>query len=277
MKRTKPIKLSDIVLTALSILIAILFLTPIVWSLACSLKTEGMKITTAFDWFAPPYTFENYPSVIFGSSVSTWLVNSMFNAAMSVLLTIVVTSLAAYPIAKLEFKGKSWLFLFFTIGLIVPGEATIVPLFITTNQLGLLDSYAGMILPSVAVSMNLIIISAFFKGIPNEMIEAAKIDGANHWIIYSHIIIPLAKTVLVTVSIFAFMASWNNYLWPLLCAINDSMFTLPVGIPTFAGTYTVDYVRPMTANMVASIPAIILYLIFEKRIVKGVTLSGIKG
>jgi len=277
MKRTKPIKFSDIVLTALSILIAILFLTPIAWSLACSLKTEGMKITTAFDWFAPPYTFENYPSVIFGSSVSTWLVNSMFNAAMSVLLTIVVTSLAAYPIAKLEFKGKSWLFLFFTIGLIVPGEATIVPLFITTNQLGLLDSYAGMILPSVAVSMNLIIISAFFKGIPNEMIEAAKIDGANHRIIYWHVIIPLAKTVLVTVSIFAFMASWNNYLWPLLCAINDSMFTLPVGIPTFAGTYTVDYVRPMTANMVASIPAIILYLIFEKRIVKGVTLSGIKG
>jgi multiple sugar transport system permease protein len=236
-----------------------------------------MKITTAFDWFAPPYTFENYPSVIFGSSVSTWLVNSMFNAAMSVLLTIVVTSLAAYPIAKLEFKGKSWLFLFFTIGLIVPGEATIVPLFITTNQLGLLDSYAGMILPSVAVSMNLIIISAFFKGIPNEMIEAAKIDGANHWIIYWRVIIPLAKTVLVTVSIFAFMASWNNYLWPLLCAINDSMFTLPVGIPTFAGTYTIDYVRPMTANMVASIPAIILYLIFEKRIVKGVTFSGIKG
>lgn len=277
MKRTKPIKLSDIVLTALSILIAILFLTPIAWSLACSFKTEGMKITTAFDWFLPPYTFENYPSVIFGSSVSTWLVNSLFNASMSVLLTIVVTSLAAYPIAKLEFKGKSWLFLFFTIGLIVPGEATIVPLFITTNQLGLLDSYAGMILPSVAVSINLIIISAFFKGIPNEMIEAAKIDGANHWIIYSHIIIPLAKTVLVTVSIFAFMASWNNYLWPLLCAINDSMFTLPVGIPTFAGTYTVDYVRPMTANMVASIPAIILYLIFEKRIVKGVTLSGIKG
>ena len=277
MKRTKPIKPSDIILTALSILIAILFLTPIAWSLACSLKTEGMKIATAFDWFAPPYTFENYPSVIFGSSVSTWLVNSMFNAAMSVLLTIVVTSLAAYPIAKLEFKGKSWLFLFFTIGLIVPGEATIVPLFITTNQLGLLDSYAGMILPSVAVSMNLIIISAFFKGIPNEMIEAAKIDGANHWIIYWRVIIPLAKTVLVTVSIFAFMASWNNYLWPLLCAINDSMFTLPVGIPTFAGTYTIDYVRPMTANMVASIPAIILYLIFEKRIVKGVTLSGIKG
>jgi multiple sugar transport system permease protein len=277
MKKTKNFKPIDIVLTAISILIACIFLTPIVWSLACSLKTEGMKITSALDWFAPPYTFENYPSVILGSSVSTWLINSMFNASMSVILTILVTSLAAYPIAKLEFKGKSWLFLFFTVGLIVPGEATIVPLFIITNQLGLLDSYAGMILPSVAVSLNLIIISSFFKGIPNEMIEAAKIDGANHWIIYFRVVMPLAKTVLVTVSIFAFMASWNNYLWPLLCAINDSMFTLPVGIPTFAGTYTVDYVRPMTANMIASIPAIILYLIFEKRIVKGVTLSGIKG
>ncbi len=277
MRKTNNIKPLDIIIMMISLFIACIFLIPIAWSLACSLKTEGMKITNAFDWFAPPYTLENYPSVIFGSSVSTWFINSMFNAVMSVVLTILVTSLAAYPIAKLNFKGKSWLFLFFTIGLIVPGEATIVPLFIITNQLGLLDSYAGMILPSVAVSMNLIIISSFFSGIPNEMIEAAKIDGANHWIIYLHVIIPLAKTVLVTVSIFAFMASWNNYLWPLLCAINDSMFTLPVGIPTFAGTYTIDYVRPMTANMVASVPAIILYLIFEKRIVKGVSLSGIKG
>ncbi len=277
MRKTNNIKPLDIIIMMISLFIACVFLIPIAWSLACSLKTEGMKITSAFDWFAPPYTLENYPSVIFSSSVSTWFINSMFNAFMSVVLTILVTSLAAYPIAKLNFKGKSWLFLFFTIGLIVPGEATILPLFIITNQLGLLDSYAGMILPSVAVSMNLIIISSFFSGIPNEMIEAAKIDGANHWIIYLHVIIPLAKTVLVTVSIFAFMASWNNYLWPLLCAINDSMFTLPVGIPTFAGTYTIDYVRPMTANMVASVPAIILYLIFEKRIVKGVSLSGIKG
>ena len=267
----------SIILSAFSILMALIFLAPILWALACSFKTEGTKIINAFDWFAPPYTFENYPSIIFGSSVSTWLTNSLFNASMSVILTVIITSLAAYPIAKINFGGKKWVFFFFTIGLIVPGEATIVPLFIITNKLGLIDTYAGMILPSVAVSLNLIIISSFFKGIPNEMIEAAKIDGAGNWVIYSKVVVPLAKTVLVTISIFSFMGSWNNYLWPLLCAINDYMFTLPVGIPTFAGTYTVDYVRPMAANMIASIPAIILYLIFEKKIVKGVTLSGIKG
>lgn len=267
----------SIALDIVAFLVAVIFLISIIWALACSFKPEGVKISSAFDWFLPPYTLKNYPEVILDSSVSIWLFNSLIIAVISIILTVVVTSLAAYPIAKLVFKGKKWLYLFFSLGLIIPGEATIVPLFITTNQLGLIDSYAGMILPTVASSMNLIIISTFFQGIPNEMIEAAKIDGAGDATIFTLIILPLAKSVLVTISIFAFMGSWNNYLWPLLCAISERMFTLPVGIPTFAGTYTIDYVKPMTANMVASLPAIIFYLIFEKRIVKGVALSGIKG
>lgn len=266
-----------IVLEIVSVLIAILFLMPVFWSLAVSLKTEGTPIHNAFNWFAPPYTLSNYPSVLFDSKVPFWLFNSVFVAILSTVLVLLISSMAAYPISKLNFPGKNILYVFFLIGMIVPGEATIVPLFITSNGLNLIDSYAGLILPTIAGSMNLIIMATFFKGIPNEMIEAAKIDGAGNFSIYFRIILPLSKTVLVTVGIFAFIGSWNNYLWPLLCATSDTMFTLPVGIPTFAGTYTVDYVKPMTANMVASIPAIIIYLIFEKRIVKGVALSGIKG
>jgi multiple sugar transport system permease protein len=117
----------------------------------------------------------------------------------------------------------------------------------------------------------------FFKGIPDSLIEAARIDGAGEITIFARIVMPLSKAVLSTISIFAFIGSWNNYLWPLLCSMDSSKFTLPVGIPIFAGTYTVDYVKPMTANMIASIPAIIIYLIFEKQIVQGITMSGVKG
>lgn len=273
-KRVTPGK---VLLSIFSFLLAVVFLTPVIWSLAVSFKTEGTPIHNAFGWFAPPYTFANYPQVLLNSKVPMWLFNSMFVAALSTALVLMISSMAAYPIAKMKFPGKGFLYVFFLIGMIVPGEATIVPLYITANGLNLIDSYAGLILPTIAGSMNLIIMITFFKGIPNEMIEAAKIDGAGSFSIYFKIILPLAKTVLVTVGIFAFIGSWNNYLWPLLCTTSDTMFTLPVGIPTFAGTYTVDYVKPMTANMVASIPAILIYLIFEKRIVKGVALSGVKG
>jgi multiple sugar transport system permease protein len=134
-----------------------------------------------------------------------------------------------------------------------------------------------MILPSIAGSMNLIIMVTFFRSIPNDLIEAAEIDGAKYTTVYTRIMLPLSKTVLVPVSIFAFMGSWNNYLWPLLCAMGRNMFTLPVGIPTLMHTYSIDYVIPSTANMVASIPAIIVFLIFERHITQGIALSGIKG
>ena len=274
---SKKLSPGKTILEIISFFLAVLFLTPVIWSLAVSLKTEGVPIHNALNWFTPPFTFENYPNILFQTKVPTWMFNSIFVAILSTALVLLISSMAAYPIAKLNFPGKSLLYLFFLIGMIVPGEATIVPLFITSNGLNLIDSYAGLILPTIAGSMNLIIMVTFFRSIPNEIIEAAKIDGAGNFSIYFRIILPLSTSVLVTVGIFAFMGSWNNYLWPLLCTTSDTMFTLPVGIPTFAGTYTVDYVKPMTANMVASIPAIIIYLIFEKRIVKGVALSGIKG
>lgn len=273
----RKISAGKIVLGLVSFLLAVTFLLPVIWSLAVSFKTEGTQIHSPFDWFSPPYTFQNYPNVLLHSQVLVWLFNSIFVAAISTVLVLLLSSMAAYPIAKMNFPGKNVLYIFYLIGMIVPGEATIVPLYITSNGLNLIDSYAGLILPTVAGSINLIIMITFFKGIPNEIIEAARIDGANNLSIYFKIILPLSKSVLVTVGIFAFIGSWNNYLWPMLCATSDSMFTLPVGIPTFAGTYTVDYVKPLTADMIASLPAIIIYLIFEKRIVKGVALSGIKG
>ena len=167
--------------------------------------------------------------------------------------------------------------LYFLLGLMVPGEATIVPLFITVNGMNLIDTYAGMILPAIAGSMNLIIMVTFFRGLPNELLEAVKIDGGGEITTFFKIVLPLSKTIIATVCIFSFVGSWNNYLWPLLCAMSNDLFTLPVGIPTFAGTYTVDYVRPMTASMVASLPMIIIYIIFEKQIVAGITSGAVKG
>lgn len=265
------------ILNVISIILAIIFIGPIIWSLAVSFQIEGKQIISVFDWFTPPYTFHNYPDIVLNSSVTIWLKNSLIIAVLSTVLTILVSSLAAYAIAKLPFKGSNLLFLYFMLGLMVPGEATIVPLFITVNGMHMIDTYAGMLLPGIAGSMNLIIMVSFFKGLPTELLEAARIDGASEMRTFFVVALPLSKTIISTVCIFSFIGSWNNYLWPLLCAMNESLFTLPIGIPTFAGTYTVDYVRPMTASMVASLPMIIIYIIFEKQIVAGITAGAVKG
>ncbi|MBW4847631.1 MULTISPECIES: carbohydrate ABC transporter permease [Clostridia] len=276
MKR-KKVKAGSVVLTLLSAGLALIFLAPVIWAFFVSLQYEGKQIISVGSWFSPPYTFRNYLDLIIGSDVAKWLMNSVIVAVLVTVLTVLFSAMAAYALAKIKFLGRNKLYLYFLLGLMVPGEATIVPLFITANGLKLIDTYAGLLFPSVAVSMNLIIMVTFFKGLPDSLIEAARIDGAGEITIFARIIMPLSKAVISTISIFAFIGSWNNYLWPLLCAMDSSKFTLPVGIPIFAGTYTVDYVKPMTANMIASIPAIIIYLIFEKQIVQGITMSGVKG
>ncbi|WP_394923803.1 carbohydrate ABC transporter permease [uncultured Robinsoniella sp.] len=274
MKKTKP---GNVILSIISIMIALIFAAPVLWSLAVSFQIEGKQITTVWDWFLPPYTLGNYPEIILHSEVARWLVNSLFIAVITTGFTVLLSAMAAYAIAKINFKGSKAIYFYFLLGIMVPAEATIVPLFITANSLNLIDSYAGLVLPAVAGSMNMIIMVTFFRGLPNELMEAVRIDGGGELTIFFKILMPLSKAVISTVCIFAFIGSWNNYLWPLLCAMSSEKFTLPIGIPTFAGTYTVDYVKPLTANMVASIPIILLYIVFEKQIVQGITMSGVKG
>lgn len=266
-----------VTLTFLTVLLAVLFLLPLLWSLAVSLKQEGAGTGNVFDWFLPPFTFENYPTILTRSGVMVWLMNSVIVAVASTALTLVISPMAAYAIAKIKFRGSRFAYVYCILGLMIPIEAMVVPLFITANRLHLIDTYAGLILPNVAVSLNFIIMVSFIRQIPDELMEAARIDGAGHWRAYWSLVLPLSRTILVTVGIFSFTASWNNYLWPLLATMSSDLFTLPIGIPVFAGTYTVDYVMPMTANMVASLPMIILFVIFERYIVKGVSLTGIKG
>lgn len=265
------------VISILSVMIALLMLMPLIWSFFVSLQREGKAITAVWDWFTPPYILSNYVDVFLKSNVLMWLKNSVLVSVTATAGCVLMTAMAAYAVALLDFKGKNIVFFYMILGVMVPGQATIVPLFITANKLRLIDTYQGLILPLLVNSMNLIILTTFMKGLPKELIEAARIDGAGVVGIFFKIVFPLVKSALATICIFSFVGSWNDYLWPLLCSMSETIFTLPIGIPTLAGTYSVDFVKPMTANMVASIPIVILYLIFEKRIVQGITMTGVKG
>ena len=275
---SKRMTVGSAVLELVSILLAMIIFLPILWMACVSLKTDEASMPSAFQYFVPPFTVQNYTDVLTGRpQVVRWVLNSFGVAAIVTVLTTLLCAMASYAMAKLKFRYSKAMYIYFLIGLMVPGEATIVSLFVLANKLGMIDTYWGLILPSLAGSMNIIIMTSFLRGIPDDLIEAARIDGAGEVSTFVNVVLPLARTVMVTVSIFTFIGNWNSYLWPYLCAMSEDMFTLPVGIPTFISQFSVDKTVPMTVNMIASIPILVFFIIFEKQIVKGITLAGIKG
>ncbi|WP_239630594.1 carbohydrate ABC transporter permease [Paenibacillus sp. H1-7] len=273
----KSVTLLHRIQLVIAIIIAVCFLIPVVWMLFVSIKTEGSPIKTLVDWFLPPYTFDNYSKVLSKTSMLRWMGNSLFIALVKTVLTVLFTSLAAFAISKIQFHYKQAIFLFFVAGLMIPGEATIIPLYAVVKDMELLDSYLGIILPGIAAPLGVVILKSFFDGVPRELVESAEIDGCGSFKTYSTIVLPLAKPAIASLSIFTFIGSWNNFLWPYLSITSEELYTVPVGIPTLLANYTVDYVTPMTVNAIASIPVIIAFMLFEKQIVKGISFSGIKG
>ena len=260
-----------IALDILSIFFVVVFLAPVIWALFVSLQHEGKQISSIVSWFTPPYTISNYSDIIKNSSVPLWFMNSLFIAVIVTVATVLVTGMAAYALALIPFKGSQLFMIYVLIGMMVPGEATIVPLFITVKDLKLIDSYAGMILPSIAGSMNLIIMTTFFKGLPRELIEATEIDGGGKLTVFFKIVMPLSKSIIATICIFSFVGSWNNYLWPKVILQNNESITMPMLVANLLGGYTVDYGVLMLGVFICTIPTAIIFFCFQKSFTEGIT------
>jgi multiple sugar transport system permease protein len=258
-------------------LLAIAFLIPVIWMLFVSVKTEGTPIKSLPDWFLPPYSNQSYLIILTKTNILRWMTNSLYVAVMHTVLTLLFASLAAFAISVIKFQYKNAVYLFIIAGLLIPGEATIIPLYAVVKDLRMLDSFQGLIWPGVATPVAVIVLKSFFDGVPKEVIESAEMDGCGLFRLYYQMILPLAKPALASMGIFTFISSWNNFLWPYLAISSKELFTLPVGIPTLMNNYSVDFVMPMTVNAIASIPVIILFLFFQNQIVKGISFTGIKG
>lgn len=256
---------------------AIVFVFPLLWMFFVSLKEQNTAVTSPIEWFIPPYTFDNYVHIIMNTEVLRWLLNSVFVGIISTTITLIATSLAAFAISQIKFSYKRFIFIFFLAGLMVPGEATIIPLYQIVKDLNLLDTFTALIVVGIASPLGVVILVSFFNGVPKEIIESAKIDGCSLFRIYYNIVLPLAKPAMASIAIFTFIGSWNEFLWPYLAIFSPELYTLPIGIPTFNSNYSQNYILPMTVNAVASIPVIIAFLFFEKQIVQGISFSGIKG
>lgn len=263
---------------ALLVFIALLVILPLLWMLSTSLKPKSQWFSQTIYWIPKTITLDNYRTLLANPStpIVRWFFNSLLIATLSTVLVLALDSLAAYAYARMEFRGRKLLFAVLLATLFMPGIMFLIPNFLTIYQLGLLNSYAGVILPGLAGVFGVFFLRQFFENIPRELEEAAEIDGASKFQTFYKIVLPLSKPALATLGILTFLASWNDFLWPLLILRDRKLQTLPPGLSTLQGAYTSEYGLMMAGAVVVAVPVLILYLALQRFIVQSVASTGLK-
>ena len=262
----------------LLIAIAILMLFPLVWLVSTSLKSPTEDIFSFPPQLLPSQpTLENFRVVWETYPFGRYLWNSTVISVITVIINLLFCSLAAYPLARLNFRGREIIFALIVSTIMIPFQIVMIPLFILTVQLGLKNSYLGVILPSLASAFGIFLLRQAFQGVPKELEEAARIDGCSELGIWWHVMIPAVRPALITLAIFVFIGSWSDFLWPLIVLDRPQSYTLPLGVAALAGTFSLDW-RIIAAGSVISIaPVLILFLFVQRYIIPTDAGSGVKG
>jgi multiple sugar transport system permease protein len=254
------------------------FVAPFYWMLITSVKLEDDLFKVPPDLVPWPITTDNYPLVFELMPMARAFFNSAKIAVLSTLGTLVTCSLAAYAFAKVRFGMKSALFAGFLSTIMIPGQVTLIPLYILFSRIGWVDTHWPLIVPQVLLNAyGVFLLRQFMEGVPTAYVEAAKMDGASHLEIWWRIMLPLCKPALITLGMFTFVGNWNNFLGPLIFLNSNDKFTLPLIINSFRTVYYVEWGLLMAAACVAVVPVVLLYLIFQRFFVEGIALSGLKG
>ena len=257
---------------------AAIMVAPLVWTLLLSLKSNADLMRDSGTAFGGSYTIENYRAIFVGSQVTRWLLNSALVSLGTTAGVLILCSLAGYGFARLEFPGRRALFIFVLLGLAIPQQAVILPQHQLFAQLGLHNSYAGLILPGFAGPFGVFFMTQYFKAIPRELDEAAALDGASRFTLFWRVLLPLTLPAQATLGVFTFLGTWNDYWWPLISATRSDMFTLTVGLASAQANYaqTSGLGFLMAQAVFASIPILIVYIIFQKQIVRAMAGTAVR-
>ncbi len=260
------------------LLAAAVMLAPLVWTLLLSLKANEALVGDSGAAFAPPYTLENYRSILSGNQVFRWLGNSFIVSLGTTAGVLLLCSLAGYGFARLDFPGRRALFVFVLLGLAVPEQAVILPQHQLFADLRLHNSYPGLILPGLAGPFGVFLMTQYFRGLPRELDEAAMLDGASRFTIFWRVLLPLTVPAQATLGVFTFLGTWNSYWWPLISATRSDMYTLTVGLASaqmnYAQTSGLGFL--MAQAVFASIPIFIVYILFQKQIVRAMAGASVR-
>ncbi|MER5627607.1 carbohydrate ABC transporter permease [Streptosporangium sp. NPDC002544] len=257
---------------------AVFIVVPFVYGLFGGFKTTAQLSENPLG-LPSPWVTENYTDVITAGAFWRQLLNSLFIAVATTVLVVVLSAMAAFAFARFAFRGREFLFTLFAIGLMFPFAVAILPLFILLRTFGLLDNPLGVILPQAAfgLPLTIIILRTFFRSIPNEVEEAATLDGCTPFGFFWRVLLPMARPALATVSVLAIVASWNNFFLPLVVFNDPNLWTLPLGVQQFQGEYAADTAKILAYVIVSMVPALAFYAVAERQLISGLTAGATKG
>jgi multiple sugar transport system permease protein len=261
--------------TGVLIAFALIWLVPLAWALDTALKPNSETSTPT--WVIHDPTVASFRTLIQQGDVLNWYASSIITSTLTAAGTVLTASLAAFALSRLRFRGRGLVFWFVLAGIMIPGQVLVVPQFREFGGLHLLNTYWAIVLPQVPTAIAVFIFKQFFDGLPRDLDEAARVDGAGFFRTYWRVVMPLSRPVVSAVAIFTFVWSWNNLLWPLLVMSNPKLMTIPVGLATVQGTYGIRYADTMASAILGALPLVLLFLFFQRRIVEGIAGTGLKG
>src|SRR3954454_10563225 len=263
----------------LIVVLSVIFVAPLLWMLVNSFKTPNAATNPNASWIPNPFDTSSYRTLLRSGStpVLRWFVNSLVAGLANTALIVVVDSLAAYALARLEFFGRRFIFGTIVGTIFLPSFMFLVPNFLIVSKLGWLDSLWAIIVPSAGGAFGVFFLRQFFSTLPRELEEAAIIDGANQWVVFTRVVLPLSRPALATLAVLSFLTNWNDFLWPIFVLFSANNLTLPAGLSTLQNAVTTNYPLIMAGAVIASVPAIILFVIAQRQVIEGISRSGLKG
>jgi multiple sugar transport system permease protein len=269
------IKPGRIVTWTLLFIGGVIMVTPLIFMLSTSLKDASQVYDLRVIPEAP--TLDNYIEILSDGRFTRWFVNSMIVAIVVTLSNVFFDSLVGYTLAKFRFRGRYIVFIAILSTLMIPTEMLVLPWYLMASQLGWLDSYWGIMFPGMMTAFGTFLMKQFFEGVPDDFLEAARIDGLNEFTIWWKIAMPLVTPALSALAIFTFLGNWTAFFWPLIVTTSAELYTLPVGLSSFAVEQSIQWEKIMTGASVATLPTLLIFLFLQRYIVRGVMLAGLKG
>jgi len=256
---------------------AIATVIPLAWMVSASLMPQGEATSFPPHLIPSHVTFEHYRTPFTNLNLGRAFVNSLFVAIVGTLLSLLFNSMAGYAYAKLRFAGRDRMFTMLVASLGIPAQVAMLPLFLFLKSLGLINTWFGVLIPYMAGIYGVFLVRQFMVSIPDDLLAAARIDGASEWRIYWSIILPVARPVLATLAIFSFMSAWNDFMWPLIALTGQQHYTLPVGLASLSREHVQDNELMMAGSVVTIVPVLVLFLVLQRYYIQGLLLGSVKG
>lgn len=264
-----------VLLLALGV-IAVLAVAPLLWMLSLSLMPTGEANAFPPRLLPTRVTFEHYRTLFTRMDMWRYVANSAFLASTVTLISVLLNGMAGYAFAKLRFRGRDGLYRALAGALVIPGQVTMLPLFLMVKQLGLVNTWAGAMIPWLASIFGIFLVRQYAFSIPEDLIDAARVDGASEWRIFRSIVVPVIRPILLTLAVFTFMGAWNDFLWPLIVLSNDQRYTLPVALANLSLEHVQDTELMMAGAVLTVLPVLVLFLAMQRYYMDGITAGSVK-